>query len=83
MYTFPCTLSRPQDVDIVFAYATKYSAERGIYLTELSRKLLDLKSGAKVMMTTTLHYNSTIVPVAVGSSNLKNFLQRVAVFCKP
>ena len=40
-----------QDVDIVFAYATKYSAERGIYLTELSRKLLDLKSGAKVVTT--------------------------------
>lgn len=38
-----------QDVDIVFAYATKYSTERGIYLTELSRKLLDLKSGAKVI----------------------------------
>ncbi|CAM9980937.1 unnamed protein product [Scytosiphon promiscuus] len=37
------------DVDIVFAYATKYSTERGIYLTELSRKLLDLKSGAKVI----------------------------------
>lgn len=41
-------LSRSQDVDIVFAYATKYSTERGIYLTELSTKLLDLKSGAKV-----------------------------------
>eukprot|EP00752_Nemacystus_decipiens_P004889 g4449.t1 len=37
------------DVDIVFAYATKYSTERGIYLTELSRKLLDLKPGAKVI----------------------------------
>ncbi|CAM9107152.1 unnamed protein product [Pylaiella littoralis] len=37
------------DVDIVFAYATKYSTERGIYLTELSKKLVDLKSGARVI----------------------------------
>lgn len=30
-------------------FPLRYATERGIYLTELSRKLLDLKSGAKVI----------------------------------
>ncbi|CAM9476848.1 unnamed protein product, partial [Choristocarpus tenellus] len=37
------------DVDLVFAYSTKYATEGGIYLSELSRKLTQLKQGAKVI----------------------------------
>lgn len=30
-------------------YLNRYATDRGVYLTELSRKLLELKSGARVI----------------------------------
>ena len=43
-----CCLPRPACVPSR-SVCPRYATDRGVYLTELSKKLLDLKSGAKVI----------------------------------